>query len=192
MTGKFDPRKLLTGGLVLGGGTLLWLSVLNLQAGYWDIFWPQLWQGVGMSLLFVPLTTISMDAIPREKMGNATSLFNLMRNIGGSVGIAVTGTLLSRHSQATTSMLGSNVTAYEPAAQSMMFQFRAAFMAAGADAVTATERAYAALFGLVSRQATMVAFVGIFQLMGIIFIALVPLVLLMRRPKSGGGPMAAH
>src|SRR5206468_6863856 len=69
MTGKFDARKLLTGGLLLGGLTLIWLSVLNLQAGYWDIFWPQLLQGVGMSLLFVPLTTISMDAIPREKMG---------------------------------------------------------------------------------------------------------------------------
>src|SRR5206468_9288946 len=77
MTGRFDPRKLLSAGLLLGGGTLIWLSVLNLQAGYWDIFWPQLLQGVGMSLLFVPLTTISMDAIPREKMGNATSLFNL-------------------------------------------------------------------------------------------------------------------
>jgi DHA2 family multidrug resistance protein len=74
----------------------------------------------------------------------------------------------------------------------MMYQFRAAFLAAGADAVTATERAYAALFGLVQRNATMVAFVGIFQLMGVIFIALVPLVLLMRRPKAGGGPMAAH
>jgi MFS transporter, DHA2 family, multidrug resistance protein len=192
MTGTFDPRKLLTVGLIIGGSTLLWLSVLNLQAGYWDIFWPQLLQGVGMSLLFVPLTTISMDAIPREKMGNATSLFNLMRNIGGSVGIAVTGTLLSRHTQTTTSMLGSNVTPYDPASQSMLYQMKAAFMAAGADAVTATERATAALFGLVQRQATMVAFVGIFQLMGLLFIALVPLVLLMRRPRARGGPVAAH
>jgi MFS transporter, DHA2 family, multidrug resistance protein len=65
-------------------------------------------------------------------------------------------------------------------------------MAAGADAVTATDRANAALFGLVQRHATMVAFVGIFQLMGVVFIAMVPLVLLMRRPKSGGGTVAAH
>src|SRR6266576_3016352 len=121
MTGKFDPRKLLTAGLLVGGSTLIWLSWLNLQAGYWDIFWPQLFQGVGMSLLFVPLTTISMDAIPREKMGNATSLFNLMRNIGGSIGIAMTGTLLSRHSQSTTQMLGANVTPYDPASQSMLY-----------------------------------------------------------------------
>jgi DHA2 family multidrug resistance protein len=192
MTGKFDPRKLLTVGLIVGGMTLIWLSQLNLQAGYWDIFWPQLFQGVGMSLLFVPLTTISMDAIPREKMGNATSLFNLMRNIGGSIGIAVTGTLLSRHSQATVNTLGANVTAYDPASQTMLFQLRAAFVAAGSDAATATSRAYAALFGMVQRQATMVSFVGIFQLMGVMFIALVPLVLLMKRPRARSGPVAAH
>src|ERR1700704_4100011 len=111
MTGRFDARKLLTSGLVIGGLTLIWLSRLNLQAGYWDIFWPQLLQGAGMALLFVPLTTISMDAIPREKMGNATSLFNLMRNIGGSIGIAVTGTMSERGRQVGESVLGSHVTA---------------------------------------------------------------------------------
>src|SRR4051812_40928892 len=192
MTGRFDARKLLTVGLVIGGGTLLWLSLLNLQAGYWDIFWPQLLQGVGLSLLFVPLTTVSMDPIPREKMGYATSLFNLMCNIGGSVGIAVTGTMLSRNQQATTSLLGSNVTAYDPATQSMLAQMRAAFMASGNDAVTATNRAYGAVFGLVQRQSSMVSFVGLFQLLGVIFLAMIPLVLLMKRPRRGGGPVAAH
>src|SRR5437773_4832928 len=137
MTGRFDARKLLTTGLLVGAMTLLWLSQLNLQAGYWDIFWPQLIQGAGLALLFVPLTTVSMDAIPRERMGNATSLFNLMRNIGGSIGIAMTGTLLARHQQRTTSLLGANVTAYDSTAQSMFVQIRAGFMAAGADAVTA-------------------------------------------------------
>src|SRR5712671_4846532 len=110
MTGRFDARKLLSGGLFAGGITLIWLSRLNLQAGYWDIFWPQLAQGAGMALLFVPLTTVAMDAIPRERMGNATSLFNLMRNLGGSVGIAVTSTMLARNNQATTAILGANVT----------------------------------------------------------------------------------
>jgi MFS transporter, DHA2 family, multidrug resistance protein len=192
MTGRFDPRKLLTLGLIVGGTTLLWLSRLNLQAGYWDIFWPQLIQGVGMSLLFVPLTTVSMDPIPRERMGYATSLFNLMRNIGGSIGIALTGTMLARHNQAVTSLLGAHVTAYDPATQRMFAQLRAGFMASGADTVTATRRAYAALFGMVQQQAAMVSFVGIFQLLGVLFLALIPLVLLMKRPRSGGGPMAAH
>src|SRR5262245_46203557 len=134
MTGRFDPRKLLACGLIIGGTTLLWFSKLNLEAGYWDIFWPQLMQVVGMSLLFVPLTTVAMAPIPRQRMGNATSLFNLMRNIGGSVGIAVTGTMLARNQQAATALLGANVTPYDAASQSMLTQMRGAMMAAGADA----------------------------------------------------------
>jgi len=192
MTGRFDPRKLLGAGLIIGGTTLLWLSNLNLQAGYWDIFWPQLVQGAGMSLLFVPLTTVAMAPIPRERMGNATSLFNLMRNIGGSVGIAITGTMLARNQQAATALLGANVTPYDAASQAMLAQLRRAMMAGGADAVTAMNRAYATVFGLVVKQAAMVAFVGIFQLMGIIFIALVPLVLIMQRPKGSAPVRGAH
>jgi DHA2 family multidrug resistance protein len=192
MIGRFDPRKLLAIGLVVGGGTLLWLSGLNLQAGYWDIFWPQLVQGAGLSLLFVPLTTISMDAVPRERMGNATSLFNLMRNIGGSIGIAVTGTMVARGRQTTTVLLGSHVTAYDAASQSLFAQTRAAFMAAGADAVTATNRAYAAMAGLIQRQAAMVSFVGLFQLLGVVFFLMLPLVLLMKRPRSSAPPAGAH
>jgi DHA2 family multidrug resistance protein len=114
-----------------------------------------------------------------------------MRNIGGSIGIAATGTMLARNNQSTTALLGANVTAYDPASQAMFAQMKGGFMAAGADAVTATDRANAAVFGLVQRQATMMSFVGIFQLLGIMFIALIPLVLLMRRPKAGA-QVAAH
>jgi MFS transporter, DHA2 family, multidrug resistance protein len=192
MTGRFDARKLLSVGLVIGGITLIWLSWLNLQAGYWDIFWPQLIQGVGMSLLFVPLTTVSMDPIPRERMGNATSLFNLMRNIGGSIGIAVTGTMIARHTQANMATLGAHVSQFDPHTQSMFQQLKSAFMAAGADVATATERAYAALFGMVQRQASMLSFVGLFWLLGVIFLAMIPLVLLMKRPEHGGPAVGAH
>jgi MFS transporter, DHA2 family, multidrug resistance protein len=192
MTGKIDNRKLLGVGFFVGGITLIWLGDLNLQAGYWDIFWPQLIQGVGMSLLFVPLTTVTMDAIPRERMGNATSLFNLMRNIGGSIGIAMSGTMLARQQQTVTSVLGSNISAYDPAARAMLAQTRAAMMAAGADPVTATNRAYGAVFGMVQQQATMVSFVSLFRLLGFMFVILIPLVLLMKRPKRGGPVVAAH
>src|SRR5260221_7833589 len=84
---KLDSRRLVAGGLVAAGLTVIWLGHLNLTAGYWDIFWQQFFQGLGMSMVFVPLTTISMDPIPKERMGNATSLFNLMRNLGGGIGI---------------------------------------------------------------------------------------------------------
>jgi DHA2 family multidrug resistance protein len=103
----------------------------------------------------------------------------------------MTGTLLARHQQATTAMLGANVTAYDPASQSLLAGLRSAFMAGGADAVTATSRAYAALNGLLQRQAAMVSFVGVFQMLGVVFIAMVPLVLLMKRPRGRAAP-AAH
>jgi DHA2 family multidrug resistance protein len=188
---KVDSRRLVAGGLITGGLTLIWLGHLNLSAGYWDIFWPQFFQGLGLSMVFVPLTTISMDPIPRERMGNATSLFNLMRNLGGGIGIATTGTLLARRSQSTAAILGANVTAYSPAAQSTFAAARGAFIRGGSDPVTATARAYAAVSGMVHRQATMVAFVEIFTLLGVIFVMLVPLVFIMKRPR-GKAPIAAH
>jgi DHA2 family multidrug resistance protein len=125
-------------------------------------------------------------------MGNATSLFNLMRNVGGSIGIAVTGTMVARGRQVSESLLGSHVTAYDPASQTMFAQLRAGFIASGADGVTATSRAYAALSGMIQRQAAMVSFVGLFQLLGIVFFALLPLVLLMKRPRRGAAPVAGH
>ncbi len=192
LTGRMDPRKLLALGLGIGGVTMLWLGRLNLQAGYWDIFWPQLLQGAGMSLLFVPLTTVSMSLIAPERMGNATSLFNLMRNIGGGMGIAVTGTMLARQRQTYVATLGENVTALDPTTQATLAQLKAAFIAAGSDAVTATNRAYLALYGMIQRQASIVSFVTLFQALGLLFLVLIPLVLLMRRPKGRTAPTAAH
>lgn len=97
--GRVDPRKMLAIGLVGAGFSLIALSRLSLNAGYWDLFFQQFFQGFFMSMLFVPLTTITMDHVPKQEMGNAISLFNLMRNIGGSVGIAVATTMIARSSQ---------------------------------------------------------------------------------------------
>jgi MFS transporter, DHA2 family, multidrug resistance protein len=190
--GKVDARALVAMGLIAGAVTLIWLGQLNLNAGYWDIFWPQFFQGLGLSALFVPLTTISMDPIPRERMGNATSLFNLMRNLGGSIGIAVTGTMLGRHTQANINVFGANITPYSPAAQQMFNAARTGAMAGGADPATATQRAYGTLFGMVSQQAAMVSFVTMFRFLGVIFLLLLPLILLMKRPRSRAGPAGAH
>src|SRR5215475_9343113 len=192
LTAKMDVRKLLALGLGVGGLTLIWLGQLNLQAGYWDILWPQWLQGTGLALTFVPLTTVSMQAISPERMGNATSLFNLMRNIGGSVGIAVTGTLLTRQRQTVATVLGERITAYDLKSQTILAQLKAGFMAGGADAVTATERAYAALHAMLVQQASMVSFVWLFRLLGGIFLVMLPLIFLMRRPKGRMAPAGAH
>jgi DHA2 family multidrug resistance protein len=190
---RVDARKLLAAGLFVGSCTLFWLGSLNRSLGYWDIFWPQFIQGLALGLLFVPLTTITMDSIPRENMGNATSIFNLMRNIGGSMGIAAATTLLARHRQEHSSNLASHIDAFNPQVRALFDQLKAAFVAQGADAVTATERARLALFGMVQREAMMLSFTDIFRWLSLMFLAMLPLLLLMRSPRRRGGAAgAAH
>jgi DHA2 family multidrug resistance protein len=193
LMGKIESKRLLIFGLCVAGFSLLQLARLNLQAGYWDIFWPQILQGAAMGLLFVPLTTITNDPIPKEQMGNATSLFNLMRNIGASIGISIVTTLYARSGQTNVNVLGSHVNPYDPAASAMINGIKQSMMAAGADSVTATEQAYGALFGMVQREALMLGFVRAFRLLGFLFFAMIPLVFLMKKPKhQGGGGAAMH
>jgi len=192
LTGMVDPRRLLILGLAIGGGTLIWLGQLNLQAGYWEIFWPQLLQGAGLALLFVPLTTVSMATISQERMGFATSLFNLMRNLGGSIGIAITATILQRQRQVIGTRLGEHISITDPETQAVFSQMMNGFMAAGSDTVTATAQALTMLRGMVLRQASMVSFVMLFRLLGVVFLLMIPLVFIMRRPKGRVTGAAAH
>lgn len=188
---RFDPRKLLAIGFIGAAFTLFQLSWLNLNAGYWDIFWPQFLQGLALAPLFIPLTTVTMDPIPKEEMGNATSIFNLMRNIGGSVGIASATTLLARHTQTNINTLGAHVTPFSEKSQLAFQQIRSALMAQGHDYYSATKEAYGALFGAVVQQSSMLSFLQTFQLLGFIFVLVIPLILLLKRPEHsrGGAPM---
>jgi DHA2 family multidrug resistance protein len=166
--------------------TLYWLSRLTLDAGYWDLFWPQFVQGISLGLLFVPLTTITMARISNERMGNATSLFNLMRNIGGSIGIATTTTVLERHNQLHSTYLGEHVTRFHESSRAVLESLQRGFESLGSDSYTATQRAYAALHGMISQQAAMLSFIDAFRLLALIFVVLTPLVILMRRPPVRG------
>jgi MFS transporter, DHA2 family, multidrug resistance protein len=188
---RFDPRKLLVTGFVACSLSLVLLGTLNLNVGYWEIFWAQFLQGLSLGFLFVPLTTVTMDPIPNEKMGNATSIFNLMRNIGGSMGIALSTTIVARSEQHYTNFLGRNVTPYSAQSETMLQNLRAFFMSSGADAVTATQRAYAALFGMVQRQAAMLSFNHTYLFLAILFVVVMPAIFLMKRPKTRGG-MPVH
>jgi len=188
---KVDPRKLLAFGFIGGALSLLWLTKLNLQVGYWDLFWPQFLQGASFSLLMVPLTVVTMDRIPREKIGNATSLFNLMRNIGGSIGIAVMQTVLANDRQRHTGVLVSHVTAYDYGARAMLEGLRRTFMSAGADAVTAAQRAYAAMWGMVQKQAAMLSYLDGFRLLALLNLIVIPLVFVLRKPRHHGPPEGA-
>ena len=183
LTTKIDPRRLLALGAVLGSITMFQLSGLNLQAGFWDIFWPQVLQGVAMAFMFIPLMTLAMARIQREKMGNATSIFNLMRNIGGSFGIAIMTTFLARRSQVHQNHLIEKVTAGNLQAARLLHGMHANFVAHGADAATAWRKAYAAMYGLVQEHAAMLAFVEAFWVMGVVFLLMLPLLPLLQYSK---------
>jgi MFS transporter, DHA2 family, multidrug resistance protein len=182
--GKWDPRKVLASGFALAAATLWGFSRLNLQAGYWDFFWPQFIQGFALSLLFVPLTTITMSQISRPEMGNATSLFNLTRNLGGSCGIAMVTTLYSRYTQKYINRLGESVTPFNNAASQWINSLRHMGMTG--------QQSVAAMFGQVQRQAAMLAFVELFVILSVTFVALIPLVFLMRRPAKGTKAEVGH
>ena len=181
---KRDPRKFLVGGLVLSSLTLFGFARLNLNAGYWDFFWPQFFQGVSLAMLFVPLTTITMGNIAKENMGNATSVFNVLRNIGGSIGIASVTTLTARHQQVHTNFLVAHVTPYDLQTRNLLHSMQSALGGA--------TQGYIALSGIVQRQAAILSFLDVFRLLGVVFLALVPLVILMKRPPKKGDTPAIH
>ena len=179
----WDGRWLLAFGFVVGGISLLGFSGMNLQSGTWDILVWQISQGLGMSFIFVPLTTLTMDPIPKRETGYATALYSVMRNIGSSFGISFVTTWLARRAQFNQSLLAAHVTPYNPGAQRMLSQAQALLMRHGADPVTANRQALTMLYGVVQQQASVLSFLTVFRIMGIVFLAIIPLILILRKPK---------
>ncbi|HVN33583.1 MAG TPA: DHA2 family efflux MFS transporter permease subunit [Thermoanaerobaculaceae bacterium] len=182
IVGYVDPRKLMTLGFLIGAGSLFWFSHLNLEVGYWNLFWPQFFQGMSFSLLMVPLTVVTMDRIAPEAIGNAASIFNLLRNLGGSVGIAVTQTLLARFRQGQTNILGSHVSPYSLGTQIRLEGLNRMFVAHGSDPTTAASQSNAVLWGMVQRQAAMLSYLDVFRLMTFLLLLAIPFVALLKKP----------
>ena len=189
LTGKTDPRRLLFFGLIVGSLTMFDLSGLNLNAGYWNILWPQVFQGVALSFLFIPLMALSMASISKEKMGNATSIFNLMRNIGGSFGIAIMTTFLARRGQFHQDRLVANITPGDLQTRKMLQGMQAWFHLGGADTYTASRKALAATYGLVQKHAAMLSFVEAFWIMGVMFLLMLPFIFLLKHPRPMSQPL---
>jgi DHA2 family multidrug resistance protein len=191
LVGKVDARKLLAAGLLLTAAAMFEVSFFNLNVGFWDFALPLVLQGAGLGLIFVPLTTVSNDGIPRERMGNATSMFNLMRNIGASVGISSVEALQFRHMQVHINNLGEHVNAASLQTQQTLAGLQQVLVAKGADAVTANHQAHAVLWGRVQQQAAMLSYNDVFRFLGGMFLVMLPLLFLMEKPK-GKGPAMAH
>jgi DHA2 family multidrug resistance protein len=189
----FDGRKMLVFGFAVTGMSFFGFSHMNLNSGTWDILFHLVNQGVGMSFIFVPLTTLTMDPIPKQETGYATSLYSVMRNIGSSMGVSFVTTWVARRSQFHQSMLAEHVNPYNPYTRELLDRARTMFMQHGADPVTAGQRAMAMLYGLVQKQAAALSFLNVFRLMGILFLLVIPMVFIMRRSATRAhGAAAGH
>ncbi len=192
MLQKRDGRKIVLTGLIISASAMFLMQGLNLQASYWAFVWPRVVLGVGLAMIFVPLTTVTLSGIARQEMGNATGVFNLLRNIGGSVGIAIAATLLSRLSQFYQTSLAAHITPYNPVFQMRLSELKQTLIAKGMQAVQAEQTALGMIYGLVRKQAATLAYNRIFFIIGLAFLAIIPLLLLLKRPSHQTGPVELH
>jgi DHA2 family multidrug resistance protein len=182
MITHYDGRKVVLAGLLTSACAMFLMRGLTLEASYWDFVWPRVVLGFGLAMTFVPLTTVTLATIPREEMGNATGLFNLLRNIGGSVGIAVAATLLQRYSQFYQNNLVANVTPFSLKSQGRLSVLKQAALSHGADLATSDKVSQSLVYGMVKGQAGILAYNRIFFIIGLAFLGIVPFLLLLRRP----------
>ena len=191
--GKFDGRLSILAGVGVFALSMWKHAHFTTDSGMSDFFWPLIFRGIGLGLIFVPLTNLALADLPMSKIPNGTGLFNLMRQLGGSVGIALSATLVQRFTAIHRADLMQNVTAYSFATQARLAAIQQGLIAQGTPLSQAPEKALMVLNGLVTRQALMLSFEQLFLLFGSCFVLSLPLLLLMHKPKGLPGSAAmAH
>ena len=189
LIGKIDSRYLIMGGFALLGVSTYRLSQLNLNIASSNVMWPNIFNGLAMGFIFVPLTTTSMGTLNNEQIGGATGIYNLMRNLGGGVGISMATTLLARNAQTHQATLVRHVNPYDP-----QFQHYARVLGRlfGEDGGTLSPRSLVLLYRLVLREASLASFMDTFRLMAFLAILCVPIVFFFRGVRAKAGAVAAH
>ena len=184
LVARMDQRLMLTGGCLLNAFASLQMTGLTLTMDYWSLAWPRFLQGFAMGFIFPPLQTLTLATIRLERLGNATAAYNVVRNVGGSVGVALATTLLIRRSQGHQASLVSHVNVWDPDTARRLHEWTEHFLAQGADSFTAARRATAMLYRATTTQAQLMAYVDDFWLIAVVFIVVLPLLPLMRRVRA--------
>ncbi|MGH6860299.1 MAG: MFS transporter, partial [Phyllobacterium sp.] len=179
LIGKIDTRVLLVFGFSLTAWAMYDMTGWTPDVSQWTIVYVGFVQGAGLGFLFVPLTTIAFATLPASMRGEGTGLYNLSRNIGSSVGIAVVTALITENVQTNHASIAAYVTPFNHA-------FHAPVVMQYLDPLKASGRA--ALDGMITTQATIIAYMDDFKLLMIMSIVAIPLVLLLRKPGSGAAP----
>jgi len=178
---RVDQRWMLAFGCLLNAVSLYMMTSLTLGMDYWALALPRFIQGFAVGFIFVPLSTLTLATIRRDKLVNATAVYGMMRNVGGSVGIAVVTTLLAQRSQFHQSTLATHITAWDWETQVRLSRWARHFITHGSDTFTADRQAVAMLYRETVSQAQLLAYADDFWLLAMMFVA-VPLFLpFMRR-----------
>ena len=191
LVGRVPNRLLLTIGFSVLAYSSFLLARINLSIDINAVIWPSVLNGIAISFIFVPLTTVTMGHLAQQQMANAAGIFNLMRNLGGSVGIAAVTTILARQSQVHQSLMVSHLTPFDPAYQQQLAATKAA-LASQSGSWLAIAQAHALIYGKLIQQATLWAFVENFRLFGLLSLVCVPLVFLFKGVRGRGVKVAAH
>jgi len=191
MLSRYDARKMMTFGLLALSFSLFHMTNFTLGVDFRTVVFARMIQTMGLAFLFVPINTAAYAYLPKEKNNAASGLMNLARNIGGSVGISIVTTMLDRRQQFHLNRMSSHLSAANPPVQAMLQGTARALETRGLSASEAMHRAYALLQGSVLRQASMLAYIDNFWLLGVAILVMVPLVFLMKRPRTGGA-IAVH
>jgi len=186
---KIEARWLIIFGLVVASIGLFEMAGFNLTVDFRTAMWARTIQALGMAFLFVPINTTAFSSVAREKLGYATGLMNLFRNIGGSGGIAMVNTILARREQFHQQALISHLTPLDGTYLSTLQTTASAIAGQGASAADAAGQAQGVLYGMVQRNAAMLAAADTFWTLAVIFLCLIPLIFLLRRTAPAKGPV---
>jgi MFS transporter, DHA2 family, multidrug resistance protein len=192
LVGKIDARWLIALGFAGTATALYSMTRFNGGIDYAAIAWARVYQSLPLALLFIPINTAAMADVPTAKSNNASAIINMVRNIGGSVGIALANTLIARREQYHQSVLVEHVTSLGSQYDTVVHRLQQAYLAYSASAVDALHRAEAQIYKMVQQQAALLSFNDAFWVMAIILAAMVPLALLMRKPPAGIATPSGH
>jgi DHA2 family multidrug resistance protein len=191
---KIDPRLLVTIGFLGTAVTLHMMTIINLQIPFQTMMRLRMIQVVFMPFIFIPISTLNYVGVPREKSNQISGMSNFARNLGGSIGTSLLATYLSRENQNNLNNMGSHTDYSNANFKRMMDGLVSMFLGQGYDAVTASKKALAMMYGVVQSQAGVISFMNVFWIMSLVVACLAPLPWIMRRAKTGPKPAldAAH
>ena len=186
LANKIDSRLLLTFGFAILGASSLMLGNVNLGIAMTSVIVPNVLNGFASGFIFVPLTTMAMGRLQKHEIGNAAGIYNLIRNIGGSVGISVSTALLVRKEQLHQTYLTANLTASDGMLQSALQRLQSKLMVSGSDPVAAQHKALGVIFQNLMQQSSLLAYVDNFRLLGFLSLLCIPIVFLFQNVRKRG------